>query len=257
MALLSVSARDLDAAILDLDGVVTDTAAVHELAWRSTFAEFFAQQPAPSGEPQPPLSSDDYLRFVDGKPRYDGARDFLRSRSVALPWGDPADPPGASTVCGIGNRKDQRFAEHLGRSGVRVFGGTVELVRRMRACGMTTAIVSASKHAREVLAAGGLTDLFAECVDGVEAERLGLAGKPDPAAFREAARRLGVPPDRAVVVEDALAGVEAGRAGGFGLVVGVARGRDRAALQEHGADVVVDDLGEISVRVSPSRASTS
>jgi len=237
----------LDAVIFDTDGVLTDTASVHAAAWKRLFDEYLEGRAARLGEPFRSFTVDDYLRHVDGRARYDGVAAFLASRDITLPWGDPADPPGRDTVRGLGNAKDRLFVAHLRQHGARAFEGSAELARRLRAAGTRTAVVSASRNMLAVLASAGLSGLFDADVDGVEAARLGLPGKPDPALFLEAARRLGVPPWRAAVVEDALAGVEAGRRGGFGLVVGVDRAGQAAALAERGADVVVAGLGELTV----------
>jgi HAD superfamily hydrolase (TIGR01509 family) len=238
----------LDAVVFDTDGVLTDTARVHAAAWARLFDDYLERRAAAFGGPWRPFSEADYLRHVDGRPRYDGVTAFLTSRGIVLPWGDPADPPGRETVCGLGNAKDRQFAAHLRRYGAQAFPSSAELVARLRTAGAGTAVVSASRNMRAVLASAGLRGLFDAEVDGIEAARLGLPGKPDPALFLEAARRLGVAPARAAVVEDALAGVEAGCRGGFGLVIGVDRGGQAAALAEHGADLVVADLGELTVQ---------
>ncbi len=235
----------LEAVVFDTDGVLTDTASVHAAAWKRLFDEYLQQRSARLGEPFRPFEQRDYLRHVDGKPRYDGVAGFLASRGITLPWGDPADPPGRETVCGLGNAKNLRFLEYLREHGARGFPTSVALVRELRDRGVKTAVVSASHNMGSVLDAAGIRGLFDTEVDGTAAARLGLAGKPDPALFLEAARRLGVAPPRAAVVEDALAGVEAGRRGGFGIVVGVDRAGQAAALRERGADVVVDDLGRL------------
>jgi alpha,alpha-trehalase len=235
----------LEAVVFDTDGVLTDTASVHAAAWKRLFDEYLQQRSARLGEPFRPFEQRDYLRHVDGKPRYDGVAGFLASRGITLPWGDPADPPGRETVCGLGNAKNLRFLEYLREHGARAFPTSVALVRELRDRGVKTAVVSASRNMGAVLDAAGIRGLFDTGVDGAAAARLGLAGKPDPALFLEAARRLGVAPPRAAVVEDALAGVEAGRRGGFGMVVGVDRAGQAAALRERGADVVVDDLGRL------------
>ncbi|HYN19140.1 MAG TPA: HAD-IA family hydrolase [Actinomycetes bacterium] len=237
----------LDAVVFDTDGVLTDTASVHAAAWKRLFDEYLEQRAARLGEPFHPFEQADYLRHVDGRPRDDGVAGFLTSRNISLPWGDPTDPPGRDTVCGLGKAKDRFFVAHLRDHGARAFPTSADFVCRLRAAGVRTAAVSASRNMVAVLEAAGLHGLFDAEVDGVEADRLGLAGKPDPALFLEAARRLGVTPARAAVVEDALAGVEAGRRGGFGMVVGVDRGGQAAALAERGADVVVDDLGRLGV----------
>jgi len=244
---LTVSAEQFDAVILDMDGVVTDTASLHQLAWRRTFDRFLAHRGPRAGENHQPFSQDDYRHFVDGRSRYDGAAAFLASRGVVLPLGDPADPDSAETLCGLGNRKDTCFMELVRHRGVEDFGSTVAFVRACRLAGLRTAVVSASRNCATVLAAGGVASLFDVRVDGLIAEELGLPSKPDPAIFLEAARRLGVPPERAVVVEDAQAGVAAGRRGGFALVIGVDRTRHAAELLASGAHQVVTDLDEVSV----------
>jgi trehalose-phosphatase len=242
------------AVIFDLDGVVTDTASVHAAAWRRLFDEFLAGRPNAAGEDHRPFTDEDYLAHVDGRSRFDGVSTLLRSRGVYLPAGNPDDPPERLTRHGLANRKDGYFQQSLATGGVRVFPDTVALIRQLRRHAIPLAVVSASRNAGAVLGATGLTDLFQVRVDGVLADRLGLPGKPDPALFLEAARRLGVPPGNAVVVEDARAGVLAGHRGGFGLVIGVARTGDSAALQAAGADVVVSDLAEVTVSTADSAA---
>jgi alpha,alpha-trehalase len=245
----ALRARDFEAAVFDLDGVVTRTARVHAAAWKELFDAYLEQVSAGSGEPFRPFDADeDYRLYVDGKPRYEGVRSFLESRGIRLPYGDPEDPPERETVCGLGNRKNALFHERLEKDGVEVFESSVKLIRTLRERGLKTALVSSSKNARAVLEAGGLTDLFDAIVDGVEAARLGLKGKPDPDIFLRAAEVLGVVPEHALAVEDALAGVEAARAGGFGLVIGVDRTGEGAALRAHGAHFVARDLGEVHVR---------
>jgi len=245
---VDIRSTDVDAVVFDMDGVVTDTASAHAAAWKRLFDDYLSRRSRRTGEPYVPFDAGtDYLRHVDGRPRYDGVRAFLTARGIHLPDGDPADPPGRETVCGLGNRKDGYFLDHLRRDGARAFPSTTRLVGRLNAQGIRTAVVSASRNMVEVLAAAGVAQLFDTRVDGVTADELGLPGKPDPAIFLEAARRLGVPPNRAVVVEDALAGVEAGRHGGFRLVVGVDRRGRAAELLEAGADVVVGDLAEVRV----------
>lgn len=233
--------------IFDLDGVITDTASVHAAAWKQMFDRFLADRPEAAGEDRRPFAEPDYLRYVDGMPRYTGVELFLGSRGISLPYGEPSDPVSAETICGLGNRKDALFLAELREHGVAPFQSSAELVRRLRAERYRTAIISASRNCSEVLDAADVADLFEAKVDGIVAEELGLSGKPDPAVFLEAARRLGVVPERSAVVEDALAGVEAGRRGGFALVIGVDRADHAEALREHGADVVVSDLGEVRV----------
>ena len=249
----ALSLDRLEAVVFDTDGVLTDTASVHAAAWKRLFDDYLRGRADRGREPFRPFTQADYLRHVDGRPRYDGVAGFLASRGITLPWGDPGDPPERETVCGLGNAKDRNFVAHLREQGARAFPTSVLFVRRLRELRLRTAAVSASRNMVAVLEAAGLRELFDVEVDGVEADRLGLAGKPDPALFLEAARRLGVAPARAAVVEDALAGVEAGRRGGFGVVVGIDRGRQAAALAEHGADVVVADLGDLALEGAVAR----
>ncbi|HJS27069.1 MAG TPA: trehalose-phosphatase [Actinomycetota bacterium] len=246
-----ISTQRFDAVIFDMDGVVTDTATVHAEAWARLFDRYLQDRAAATGETLRPFGYDDYRRFIDGKPRYDGVRNFLATRGIKIPEGVASDPPDRETVCGLGNRKDGYFLEHLREHGVEAFPTTVELIEELREAGIGTAVISASRNLDEVLAAGHVEHLFDQRVGGVEAERLELDGKPDPAVFLEAARRLGVRPLRAVVVEDALAGVEAGRRGRFGLVVGVDRSDHGTELLDAGADVVVRDLAEVVVATEP------
>jgi trehalose 6-phosphate phosphatase len=242
----ALSLDGLEAAVFDTDGVLTDTASVHAAAWKRLFDEYLTLRTSRGQEPFRPFEQADYLRSVDGRRRYDGVAGFLTSRGIQLSWGDPSDPPGRETVCGLANAKDGYFVAHLRDHGARAFPSSVTFVRRLRERGLRTAVVSASRNMVAVLESAGLRELFDVEVDGVEADRLGLAGKPDPALFLEAARRLGVTPGRAAVVEDALAGVEAGRRGRFAVVVvGLDRGGQAAALAERGADVVVADLGDL------------
>jgi trehalose-phosphatase len=237
-----------DAAVFDLDGVVTRTATVHAAAWKALFDAFLERRAARTGVAFRPFDAEvDYRRYVDGKPRYEGVRSFLESRGIDLPYGSPDDPPDRETICGLGNRKNEFFHARLAQGGVELFDSSVALIRRLREEGLKTALVSSSKNATAVLAAAGLTDLFDIRVDGIEAARLGLKGKPDPDIFRRATDLLKIDPARAVGVEDAIAGVEAIRAAGFGLVVGVDRTGQSAALREHGADIVVQDLAELKL----------
>ncbi|WP_304455552.1 HAD family phosphatase [Nocardiopsis sp. YSL2] len=235
----------LDAVVLDTDGVITDTARVHAAAWKRTFDAFLYRRARERGEePRPFDTGADYLRHVDGRPRADGVRAFLASRGIDLP---EESPPGSgqASVTSLAEDKDAAFLAVLDRDGVTAFPSTVALVRRLRRDGVRVAAVSASRNCARVLAAAGLDTLFDVRVDGVDAARLALAGKPAPDLFLEAARRLGARPERTAVVEDSLAGVEAGRRGGFALVVGVDRAGQAAALAERGADVVVEDLAEL------------
>lgn len=242
-----------DAIILDLDGVVTDTAAVHEAAWRRLFDSVLRARSRRENVKYQPFSRADYLRYVDGKSRYDGARDFLSARGIALPFGSEQDPAERETVCGLANRKDAIFVELIASGGVRAFESTTRLVVLLRKLGLKTAIVSASRNCRMILAAAGLSALFPVRVDGVDAELLDLPGKPDPAIFLEAAHRLQVQPERTILVEDSEAGVVAGVRGGFGLVIGIDRTMAAERLHDRGADLVVADLGEIEVATSDNR----
>jgi HAD superfamily hydrolase (TIGR01509 family) len=227
---------------------------VHADAWKQLFDEYLARRPAAPGEDHRAFDQADYRRYVDGRPRYDGVDALLRSRGIALPWGGPDDAPGQETVCGLGNLKNRYFLDRLAQHSVRVLDDGVELVRRAQQHGLGTAVISASRNCRQVLEAAGLGALFPVRVDGTVAAELGLPGKPDPAVLLEAARRLDVDAQAAVVVEDAQAGVEAGRRGGFALVVGVDRGGDGDALLAHGADVVVTSLTDVVVGTDAPRA---
>jgi len=239
------AAAAVSAVIFDLDGVVTDTATIHARAWKSLFDEFLSRRPAAAGEDHRAFSDDDYRRFVDGKARHDGVASFLRSRGIQLEPGRPGDDPGVPSIYGLGNAKNRTFLALVAAGGVPVFDSSVEFVRTLKRRGVQTAVVSASENCAAVLEAAGVAALFEERVDGLDALVLGLPGKPDPALFLEAARRLGVAPGRAAVVEDAIAGVEAGRAGGFGVVIGVDRSRRGTELLRGGADMVVSGLGEL------------
>ncbi len=239
-----------DAAIFDMDGVVTDTARVHARAWKAMFDEFLEGRTG-QGASEPFDLDADYARHVDGKPRYDGVESFLESRGIALDHGSPDDPPGRATVCGLGNRKNRLFLERLRTDGADRFADAVDLLDRLERAGIRAAVISSSRNAAEVLEAAGVADRFAARVDGVEAGRRGLRGKPAPDVFLAASGDLAAAPPRAAVLEDAVAGIEAGRAGGFGWVIGVSRSGDDDLLVEAGADVVVHDLGEVGVGGAP------
>lgn len=233
-----------EAVLFDMDGVVTDTARLHAAAWKEAFDEFLKSRSPGAWEP---FDSDaDYRRYVDGKPRLDGVISFLASRGIALPLGTPSDS-GIDTIWGLGNRKDSVLMRLLESRGVAVFPSTIEFINNLRAKGLKTGIFSASKHAESFLRSAGVLALFDAKVDGVDAESLSLPGKPAPATLLELASRLGVPPTRCAVVEDAIAGVQAGRAGGFGLVIGVNRSKQRGVLAGAGADVEVADLSEVEI----------
>jgi beta-phosphoglucomutase family hydrolase len=227
--------------LFDLDGVLTKTATVHFAAWKRTFDGFLAGR-----EPgTPEFSQLDYNRFVDGKPRADGVRDFLASRGITLPEGAPTDPADAATVQGIAARKNELVLRELEEHGVEVYPGSVDYLHAVKAAGLATAVVTASANGEQVIAAAGFADLIDVRVDGVVAAREGLRGKPQPDTFLAGARLLGVPPAEAVVFEDAISGVAAGRAGDFGYVVGVDRVGHADELAAQGADVVVQDLSEL------------
>jgi beta-phosphoglucomutase family hydrolase len=237
---------DIHALLFDLDGVLTQTAKVHAAAWKETFDEFLRNRAQERGDHFVPFDKvGDYDEYVDGKPREDGVRSFLKSRGIELPEGSPNDPPDAQTVYGVGNNKNERVLKLIHDEGVEPYDGSVRYVRAAKQAGLPRAVVSSSANARDVLAAAGIADLFETVIDGVVAQREHLHGKPAPDTFLAGARALGVEPANAVVFEDALAGVEAGRAGKFGYVVGVDRVGQREALKTHGADVVVDDLAEL------------
>lgn len=244
------------AAILDLDGVVTETARLHARAWKEMFDAFLDERADRAGENHSPFDAEaDYDRYVDGKPRYDGVRSFLAARGIDLPEGDPEDPPTAETIQGLGNRKNEIFHALVEEHGVHVYDDAVEQINRWRSRGWGVAVVSSSKNCKAILEAADLQDLFDVRVDGVVSERLGLEGKPAPDIFLEAADRLEVEPTHAMVFEDARAGVEAGRSGEFGLVVGVSRNGNEEALRAHGADTVVHDLRKVEDGMDEHRAS--
>jgi beta-phosphoglucomutase family hydrolase len=234
------------ACLFDLDGVITETATLHAAAWQEMFDAFLRQWSERTGQPCVPFDPiKDYDEYVDGKPRYDGVRSFLSSRTIELPEGTPDDLPAAETVHGLGNRKNELVLRLIRERGVRVYPGTVLYIRAVREAHLGTAVVSSSANCREVLVSAGIEDLFQVRVDGIVAARENLPGKPAPDTFLFAARQLGVAAPEAAVFEDALAGVEAGRAGGFGFVVGVDRVGQAQALREHGADVAVMDVDEL------------
>lgn len=240
------------ACLFDLDGVLTQTARVHDAAWEETFNAFLERWSASHGTPYEPFDPGaDYNRYVDGRPRADGVRTFLASRGITLPEGRPDDPPEADTVNGIGNRKNVILLRRIENDGVQTYQGSVAYLRAAAGAGLRRAVVSASANCRQVVVAAGLDDLLEERVDGIVARHRNLRGKPHPDTFLAAAELLGVPPGQAAVFEDALAGVEAGRAGGFGYVVGVDRVGQADDLREHGADIVVTDLAELLTEVEP------
>ena len=255
VVVFTLSPRDYDAVLFDLDGVLTRTARVHASAWKKLFDGFLEQRATQAGEPFVPFDIDtDYPRYVDGKPRYDGVASFLKSRGIELPFGEPEDGSDAQSVSALGNLKDRYFLQYLQEGGVESYEASIVLVRKLREQEVKTAVVSSSNNCAAVLKAAGIAQLFDARVDGTDVARLKLKGKPAPDAFLEAARRVGAEPSRAVVVEDAIAGVEAGRAGRFGCVIGVDRRGHAPRLRAAGADVVVTDLAQVQVAVEPPSA---
>jgi beta-phosphoglucomutase family hydrolase len=241
-----VNRDQYDAVLFDLDGVITDTANLHATCWKQMFDEYLQKRAGQRGEAFRPFDvSTDYRLYVDGKPRFDGVRDFLSSRGIQLPEGNPDDPAQEETVCGLGNRKNDLVNHAIADVGVEPYEGTVEFIHQLRRNGFKTAVVTSSQNCTVVLKAAKLDGFFEVRVDGntIESER--LAGKPAPDTFLMAARLLGVEPTRTVVIEDAISGVQAGSNGSFGLVIGVARKGNAEELKQHGAHLVVDDLGEL------------
>jgi beta-phosphoglucomutase family hydrolase len=235
-----------DAVLFDLDGVITDTANMHAACWKQMFDAYLEKRAAERGEPFRPFAiATDYRLYVDGKPRFDGVRDFLTSRGIQLPEGSPDDPPQAETVGGLGNRKHALLNTVIAEGGVEPYAGSVRLLHQLRHQGFKIAVVTSSQNCDAVLQAARLDACFEVRVDGTMLRAQHLAGKPAPDMFLTAAQRLGVEPTRAVVVEDAIAGVQAGRHGHFGLVIGVARKGNAEELRHHGAHLVVHDLGEL------------
>lgn len=247
---LTISRRDFDAAIFDLDGVLTNSARVHAAAWKVVFDALLQRCEQRRGLTFQPFDiAADYLTYVDGRPRYDGIRSFLTARGIHLPEGSAEDAEDADTVYAIGERKTRLFRQAL-QKGIDPAAGAEALLKTLREEGIRTAVGSSSKNARAILRAAGLEHHVDVRVDGVDAEALGLRGKPDPALFLEAARRLGVQPSRTILFEDALAGVEAGKRGGFACVVGIDRGHQDEALRQHGANVVIKTLQEVEVEAT-------
>lgn len=235
-----------DAVLFDLDGVITDTANIHAACWKQMFDEYLKARATARGEEFRPFdTTTDYLLYVDGKPRFDGVHDFLKSRSISLPQGDPDDSPQVDTVCGLGNRKNDLVNKIIAELGVEPYEGSVKLIRQLHDQGFKIAVVTSSQNCDTVLKAAHLDGFFPVRVDGNVIRSQGLAGKPAPDTFLMAARLLEAQPSRTVVIEDAISGVRAGRSGNFGLVVGVARKGNAEELQQNGADIVVEDLGEL------------
>ena len=234
------------AVIFDLDGVITQTALVHSDAWKEMFDTFLRSHAEQSGEPFREFThNDDYLPYVDGKPRYKGVASFFESREIDIPFGNPSDSPDAKTVCGLGNQKNVVFNQILDREGVKIYDSTLELIHELRKEGIRIGVASSSKNCAPVLEAAGIIDLFETRVDGVVSAELGLQGKPEPDIFTMACDNLGVDYDLSVIVEDAVSGVQAGRKGNFGLVLGIAREDNARELLINGADIVMEDMAEL------------
>ena len=242
----AISRDQYDAVLLDLDGVITDTANMHAACWKQMFDAYLQQRAAERGEPFRPFDlATDYRLYVDGKPRFDGVRDFLTSRGIQLPEGSPDDPAQADTVGGLGNRKNDLVNNVIAEGGVEPYEGSVKLIQQLCQQGFKIAVVTSSQNCEAVLKAARLDTFFEVQVDGNTIRAHHLAGKPAPDTFLTAAQQLGVEPTRAVVIEDAIAGVQAGRNGHFGLVIGVARKGNAEELRHYGAHLVVHDLGEL------------
>jgi beta-phosphoglucomutase family hydrolase len=240
-----------DAVLFDMDGVVTDTASIHASCWKIMFDEYLRKRAQHNSEAFRPFDIDtDYKLYVDGKPRYHGVRDFLESRRIVLPYGSPEDPPTAETICGLGNRKNELVNERLASGGVHTYAGTIAFLKYLREMNIKTAVVTSSQNCQAVLHAANVEDLFDARVDGDVLIKENIAGKPAPDSFLRAAAMLGATPERAVVIEDAISGIQAGVRGRFGLVIGVARKGDADTLKAQGAHIVVRDLAELLPRAS-------
>lgn len=235
-------ARSVQAVVFDLDGVITDTARVHAAAWKTLFDEYLMTRSVRNGKPFSEFLDSDYRSYLDGKPRYEGVETFLASREITLPHGTVADHGDCETICGLGNRKDRFFMDAIERFGAKVFESTVTLVRDLRLRGIPVAVASSSRNCERILQRAGIRNLFDVSIDGAVAEALALRGKPEPDTFLKCLELLGAVAKQAVVVEDAISGVEAGRRAAFGLVLAVDRGGQREALVRAGAHVVVSDL---------------
>ena len=242
---LTISPEKFDAVLFDLDGVITATARLHAAAWKKMFDEFLEAYAKEKNQPFTPFDLvEDYKHYVDGKPRYDGVRDFLEARHIKLPEGSPPSPSKEKSVHGLGNRKNDFINQVLEKEGVDVFEDTLQLIKQLRTQGIKIAVVSSSKNCEAVLKKAGIEGLFDARVDGTVAEKRNLRGKPAPDTYLEAAKELGVQPGRAVVVEDAISGVQSGKAGKFGLVIGVDRKNDSTSLLKNGAHVAVKGMKE-------------
>lgn len=230
-----------------MDGVVTRTAAVHARAWKQMFDDYLRLRAARTGEAFREFTPGDYLAHVDGRPRYQGVATFLKSRGIDLPPGTPDDSPGAETVCGLGNCKNELFNAIVAREGAGLYDSTVSLIGDLRAAAIKVGLATSSRNSTLILQKSGVSHLFATVVDGIVSEQLGLQGKPAPDIFQAASARLGVRPEQAIVIEDAVTGVQAGADGGFALVIGLARENNHAELRHHGADLVLGDLAETNL----------
>ena len=240
-----VSAEKFDAVLFDLDGVITDTATLHSACWKFTFDTFLKKHAADTGGEFKPFDIEsDYLLYVDGKPRYDGVRDFLQSRNIELPEGSTESPAHEQSICGIGNRKNELVNIAINSRGVDIYESSLKFVENICKSGIKTAIVSSSRNCETILKSANILDLFPVRVDGNVADEMKLSGKPSPDTFLYAAKELGVKPEKAVVIEDAISGVQAGKNGNFGLVIGVARKNNADELMDNGADITVNDLEE-------------
>ncbi len=241
-----IKREDYDAVLFDLDGVLTETSRIHAACWKKMFDMFLRKYSETNNSAFIPFDLEkDYKQYVDGKLRDEGVKSFLRSRHINMPYGSLKDPPCHETVCGLANMKYQMVHKVLESEGVEAYPGSVKLAQYLRSMGLKTAVVSSSKSCRTVMSAAGITELFDKIVDGETAVNMNLPGKPAPDTYLKAAELLGVSPQRSVVIEDAISGIQAGRNGKFGLVIGVARANNSKSLKENGADIVVLDLGEL------------
>jgi beta-phosphoglucomutase family hydrolase len=236
---------DFEAVVLDLDGVITKTAITHTKAWKKTFDDFLQTRAKEENRPYSQFTQDDYLSYVDGKPRYQGAASFLESRGIHLPWGKPEDEPSFHTVCGIGNKKNEAFLDILNREGAEIYPSTKHILLELQKEGVKLGVASSSKNCKAVLEAVDMLSLFQARVDGIVSAELNLNGKPQPDIFTKACELLDTQPSQSIVVEDAVSGVQAGAKGGFGLTLGIARKENASELQQNGADYVISDFDDI------------
>ncbi len=234
-----------DAVIFDLDGVITKTAVTHSKAWKKTFDEFLQKKTKPGSKAFEEFTQEDYLNYVDGKPRYKGVASFLDSRNINLAWGTQEDDPSKETICGLGNRKNQYFLEILKREGAEVYSSTKNILLELRKAGTKLGVASSSKNCKAVLEAVGMLSFFQARVDGIVSAKLNLQGKPEPDIFTKTCEMLDTKPSLSIVVEDAVSGVQAGAKGGFGLTLGIARKENTTELLQNGADFVISDFAEI------------